>query len=82
MKALGIVLLGITIAVIVDFVVLKWLWVTISTMGHGTFVGEKSSMNYCRPILCNRVLWLESENITTVPVGWVWTLILAQSFST
>ena len=46
MKALGIVLLGITIAVIVDFVVLKWLWVTIATMGHGTFVGEKSSMNY------------------------------------
>ena len=46
MKALGIVLLGITIAVIVDFVVLKWLWVTISTMGHGTFVGENSSMNY------------------------------------
>ena len=46
MRALGIVFLGITIAVIVVFVVLKWLWVTISTMGHGTLVGEKSSMNY------------------------------------
>lgn len=33
-----------TIAVIVAFVVLKWLWVTISTMGHGTFEGEKTEI--------------------------------------
>lgn len=33
-----------TITVIVVFVVLKWLWVTISTMGHGTFEGEKTEI--------------------------------------
>lgn len=31
-----------TAAVIALIVILKWLWVSISTMGHGTFEGEKN----------------------------------------
>ena len=45
-----------TIAVIVVFVVLKWLWVTISTMGHGTFEGEKTEILRRRNYLTTKLL--------------------------
>lgn len=41
---------------IVVFVVLKWLWVTISTMGHGTFEGEKTEILRRRNYLTNKLL--------------------------
>ena len=45
-----------TAAVIALIVILKWLWVTISTMGHGTFEGEKTEILRRRNYLTNQLL--------------------------
>lgn len=58
-----------TIAVIVVFVVLKWLWVTISTMGHGTFEGEKTEMLRRRNYLTNKLLVSPEGVLNEMPGG-------------
>ena len=58
-----------TIAVIVVFVVLKWLWVTISTMGHGTFEGEKTEILRRRNYLTNKLLVSPEEVLNEMPGG-------------
>ena len=45
-----------TAAVIALIVILKWLWVTISTMGHGTFEGEKTEILRRRNYLADKLL--------------------------
>ena len=58
-----------TITVIVVFVVLKWLWVTISTMGHGTFEGEKTEILRRRNYLTNKLLVSPEEVLNEMPGG-------------
>lgn len=58
-----------TITVIVIFVVLKWLWVTISTMGHGTFEGEKTEILRRRNYLTNKLLVSPEEVLNEMPGG-------------
>lgn len=58
-----------TIAVIVVFVVLKWLWVTISTMGHGTFEGEKTEILRRRNYLTNKLLVSPEGVLNEMPGG-------------
>ena len=58
-----------TIVVIVFFVVLKWLWVTISTMGHGTFEGEKTEILRRRNYLTNKLLVSPEEVLNEMPGG-------------
>lgn len=58
-----------TITVIVVFVVLKWLWVTISTMGHGTFEGEKTEILRRRNYLTNKLLVSPEEVLYEMPGG-------------
>ncbi len=58
-----------TIAVIVAIVVLKWLWVTISTMGHGTFEGEKTEILRRRNYLTNKLLVSPEEVLNEMPGG-------------
>ena len=58
-----------TIAVIVVFVVLKWLWVTISTIGHGTFEGEKTEILRRRNYLTNKLLVSPEGVLNEMPGG-------------
>lgn len=58
-----------TITVIVVFVVLKWLWVTISTMGHGTFEGEKTEILRRRNYLTNKLLVSPEGVLNEMPGG-------------
>lgn len=58
-----------TITVIVVFVVLKWLWVAISTMGHGTFEGEKTEILRRRNYLTNKLLVSPEEVLNEMPGG-------------
>ena len=58
-----------TIAVIVVFVVLKWLWVTISTMGHGTLEGERTEILRRRNYLTNKLLVSPEGVLNEMPGG-------------
>lgn len=56
-----------TAAVIALIVILKWLWVTISTMGHGTFEGEKTEILRRRNYLADKLLVSPEEVINEMP---------------
>ncbi len=56
-----------TAAIIALIVILKWLWVTISTMGHGTFEGEKTEILRRRNYLANQLLVPPEEVINEMP---------------
>lgn len=58
-----------TVAIITVMVVLKWLWVTISTMGHGTFEGEKTEILRRRNYLTNKLLVSPEEVLNEMPGG-------------
>lgn len=58
-----------TTAVIVVFVILKWLWVTISTMGHGTLEGERTEILRRRNYLTNKLLSSPEGVLNEMPGG-------------
>ena len=58
-----------TVAIITVIVVLKWLWVTISTMGHGTFEGEKTEILRRKNYLTNKLLVSPEEVLNEMPGG-------------
>ena len=45
-----------TIIVIIVIFALKWLWVTVSAMGHGSFEGEKTEILRRRNYLTNKLI--------------------------
>lgn len=55
MKSLLIILMKI-LAVIAFLVFLKWLWVVVSTMGHGSFEGEKTEILRRRNYLVRKLV--------------------------
>ena len=56
-----------TAAAIALIVILKWLWVTISTMGHGTFESEKTEILRRRNYLADKLLVSPEEVINEMP---------------
>lgn len=42
-----------TLTIIAIIIALKWLWVFVSTMGHGAFEGEKQEILRRRNYLAN-----------------------------
>ena len=58
-----------TIAVIAVLIALKWLWVTISTIGHGTFDGEKTEILRRRNYLVNKLVSSPDIVLNEMPGG-------------
>lgn len=58
-----------TIAVIAVLIALKWLWVTISTLGHGTFDGEKTEILRRRNYLVNKLVSSPDIVLNEMPGG-------------
>lgn len=56
-----------TAAAIALIVILKWLWVTISTMWHGTFESEKTEILRRRNYLADKLLVPSEEVINEMP---------------
>ena len=56
------------IAIIVIFA-LKWLWVTVSTMGHGSFEGEKTEILRRRNYLTNKLITSPDAVLNEMPSG-------------
>ena len=56
------------IAMIVIFA-LKWLWVTVSTMGHGSFEGEKTEILRRRNYLTNKLITSPDAVLNEMPSG-------------
>lgn len=58
-----------TIIVIIVIFALKWLWVTISTMGHGSFEGEKTEILRRRNYLTDKLITSPDEVLNEMPSG-------------
>lgn len=58
-----------TVVIITVIAVLKWLWVTISTMRHGTFEGEKTEILRRRNYLTNKLLVSPEGVLNEMPGG-------------
>ena len=58
-----------TIIVIIVIFALKWLWVTVSTMGHGSFEGEKTEILRRRNYLTNKLITSPDEVLNEMPSG-------------
>lgn len=58
-----------TIIVIIVIFALKWLWVTISTMGHGSFEGEKTEILRRRNYLTDILITSPDEVLNEMPSG-------------
>lgn len=56
-------------AIIVIIVALKWLWVSVSTTGHGTFEGEKSEILRRRNYLAERLVTSPERVLNEMPGG-------------
>lgn len=55
--------------IIVILIALKWLWVSVSTIGHGTFEGEKSEILRRRNYLTERLITSPSKVLAEMPSG-------------
>lgn len=58
-----------TIAVVAVIVLLKWLWLAVSTMGHGSFEGEKTEILRRRNYLTERLVTSQQEVFEEMPKG-------------
>ena len=58
-----------TIIVIIVIFALKWLWVTVSTMGHGSFEGEKTEILRRRNYLTNKLITSPDAVLNEMPSG-------------
>lgn len=58
-----------TIIVIIVIFALKWLWVTISTMGHGSFEGEKTEILRRRNYLTDKLITSPDALLNEMPSG-------------
>ena len=58
-----------TIIIITVIFVLKWLWVTVSTMGHGSFEGEKTEILRRRNYLTNKLITSPDAVLNEMPSG-------------
>ena len=58
-----------TIIIIIVIFALKWLWVTISTMGHGSFEGEKTEILRRRNYLTNKLITSPDAVLNEMPSG-------------
>jgi hypothetical protein len=56
-------------AIIVILVALKWLWVSVSTTGHGTIEGEKSEILRRRNYLAERLVTSPERVLNEMPSG-------------
>jgi len=58
-----------TIIVIIVIFALKWLWVTVSAMGHGSFEGEKTEILRRRNYLTNKLITSPDALLHEMPSG-------------
>ena len=58
-----------TIIVIIVIFTLKWLWMTLSTMGHGSFEGEKTEILRRRNYLTNKLITSPDAVLNEMPSG-------------
>ena len=58
-----------TIIVIIVIFALKWLWVTVSTMGHSSFEGEKTEILRRRNYLTNKLITSPDAVLNEMPSG-------------
>lgn len=58
-----------TIAFVAIIVLFKWLWVTVSTNGHGTFEGEKTEILRRRNYLTNQLVTSQQDVLDEMPSG-------------
>jgi hypothetical protein len=58
-----------TIIIIIVIFALKWLWVTVSTVGHGSFEGEKTEILRRRNYLTDKLITSPDEVLNEMPSG-------------
>jgi len=58
-----------TIIIIIVIFALKWLWVTVSTIGHGSFEGEKTEILRRRNYLTDKLITSPDEVLNEMPSG-------------
>ena len=58
-----------TIIIIIVIFALKWLWVTVSTMGHGSFEGEKTEILRRKNYLTDKLITSPDEVLNEMPSG-------------
>ena len=59
----------ILLSVIVALIAIKWLWTTVSTMGHGSFAGEKTEILRRRNYLVNKLATSPNIVLYEMPGG-------------
>ena len=58
-----------TFIIIIVIFALKWLWVAVSTMGHGSFDGEKTEILRRRNFLANKLITSPDGVLNEMPSG-------------